>query len=77
MTALFPFVKANGDGAVKKGQWKLDSHGRVFCCCPGCGQIARLNHDITSDGMLSPSLECPTEGCHFHRFAKLLDWNPV
>ncbi len=77
MTALFPFVKSEDSSPIKKGGWKRCSNGWVFVCCPGCGQVARINHDIDNDGKVTPSLDCPTETCHFHRFAMLLDWEPV
>lgn len=76
MTALFPFMKAEDFGPIKKGRWKRDSHNRIFCCCPGCGRVVKLDHEVDDDGKVTPSLDCPTEVCHFHRFAMLLDWEP-
>lgn len=41
--------------------------------CPGCGQKYYLDHEIASDGTVTPSVECPTPGC-FHDHVRLDGW---
>lgn len=38
--------------------------------------MAILDHDIEADGRVKPSVVCPFEGCGFHEFVTLLDWEP-
>ena len=41
------------------------------------GHIARLgDHKIDKDGVVTPSLECPTGLCGWHEHARLVDWRP-
>jgi hypothetical protein len=43
--------------------------------CPECNQISDLDdHNIDSDGVVTPSLICPREHCDFHEMVRLLDW---
>lgn len=78
MTALFPFLKAVDDSPLGKGRWRCNSDGHIFYCCPGCGRIIKMiNYNVDDDGKVLPSLECPTEACHFHRFVMLLGWEPI
>lgn len=44
----------------------------VFVTCPGCGVEARLDHEVSADGKVSPSLDC--EACEFHDYAILEEW---
>lgn len=40
------------------------------------GHIGSLDdHEIASDGTVSPSVVCQREGCNFHEFIKLEGWN--
>jgi hypothetical protein len=72
----------------KPGTWKglmvpIDEIGKRYrksasMTCPECGQISSLSgHDIADDGIVSPSVVCPYELCHFHEFIKLEGWDPV
>ena len=59
------------------GQWRLWNHDDtdyVFVKCPGCGQEYRLDHDISVQGVVSPSLECPGDECTFHDTVILAGW---
>lgn len=58
---------------LEKGEWRK-FQDKAVCCCPGCGNAARLNHDIDADGNVNPSLDCPTETCSFHRMVRLEGW---
>ncbi len=58
-------------------QWRTwDNSGTVyvFVKCPGCGEQYRLDHDISEDGVVSPSVECPGEDCAFHDTIVLACW---
>lgn len=49
---------------------------QVYMICPGCGEEYRLDHDISAEGVVSPSLECPSQNdCGFHDTVVLLGWN--
>ncbi len=57
--------------------WMPHSEGlssRVCIKCPKCGRIGMLDHDVADDGTVSPSLDCPSEGCAFHEHVKLRGW---
>lgn len=44
--------------------------------CPNCGQAASLiDHDIASDGTVSPSVVCPMAECGFHDMVQLIGWS--
>jgi hypothetical protein len=52
-----------------KGCWeKVEGFG-VRVHCPGCGSGYFLDHDVKSDGTVTPSLDCPS--CEFHEFVRL------
>ena len=64
------------------GTWKgvrLSSGKRgASFTCPNCRQTASLiDHEISDNGDVNPSVVCPDNICGFHRYIKLLDWNPV
>ena len=44
--------------------------------CPLCGTEGDLSdHDIDADGLVKPSVVCPTAGCGFHDHVHLLRWD--
>lgn len=47
----------------------------IFVVCPGCGSEYRLEHDISADGVVHPSVECPDGDCDFHDTVILVGWN--
>ena len=47
----------------------------VRIVCPTCGGISRLDHDIADNGCVTPSVVCANEGCSFHRWICLVDWD--
>jgi len=63
------------------GQWrglKADGVRTAGLSCPDCGQVASLSHHkIDQDGIVTPSVVCPTEGCKFHEWIKLDGWSGV
>ncbi len=61
----------------KPGSWWLALRGRIFVRCPECRSTARLDHGISDQGEVHPSLDCDTKVCSFHRFVILEGWEPV
>ena len=61
-----------------KGQWRriiLDGKPNAEICCPECGYVALLDHEIDDQGRVTPSVECPMVArgaCTFHRSGLLL-----
>lgn len=45
----------------------------VLLSCPK-GHLATLQHEIASDGTVTPSVGCPIDGCGWHVFVKLEGW---
>jgi uncharacterized Zn finger protein len=45
----------------------------VWVKCPGCGEEFRLDHEVSAEGIVSPSLDCPV--CPHHAYVQLGDWN--
>lgn len=62
----------------KGGEWKpLRSEGTHTASvrCPECDELATLiDHTIAPNGMISPSLQCPTKDCTWHVNARLAGW---
>lgn len=54
-------------------EWKKVGKS-VLVQCPGCRKQYRLDHDIDAQGVVTPSLECPDDGCRFHDFVILVGW---
>lgn len=46
------------------------SNKNVWMVCAN-GHPAILDHDITTDGEVSPSVVCPENGCSFHEWVVL------
>ncbi len=60
---------------VKKWQRRRRDDGFVIkVWWPECGIDYALDHEIDSSGMVTPSVECPTEGCDFHHMIRLVGW---
>ena len=65
------------DPGVWKGVRRVDGTRSASISCPKCGQPASLSdHTIADDGTVPPSLVCPYDGCEFHDYVTLKDWNP-
>lgn len=43
--------------------------------CPRGHGLVLTNHSIDSTGLVQPSVICMTEGCDFHEYVHLKDWN--
>lgn len=63
---------AKGHG---RGTWRPVRGGfSARLTCPSCGLDAELDHTIAKDGAVTPSVQCPAEGCSFHEHVRLLGW---
>jgi protein-tyrosine phosphatase len=68
---------------IPKGHWALvtektfELQNGVMLCCPECGLVAGLPHEIDWQGNVTPSIVCPyTPPCTMHLApVKLLGWN--
>jgi hypothetical protein len=71
-------ILEHGGIHVRKGAWTLwNLHGGkplFVISCPLCGFVARLDHEVAADGLVSPSVQCPLTGCDFHDTVKLKDY---
>lgn len=45
----------------------------VMLRCPS-GHVGRLDHEIATDGTVSPSVMCMNPGCDFHDYVTLDEW---
>lgn len=71
-------VDCKRDPELQPGTWNLWSTGkrRVLFACPLCGDVGLLNHEISDEGIVTPSVQCPSLNCTFHDMIKLLGWVP-
>ena len=75
---MITIKKAGADGiSPKPGTWnrfKVPGGHSILMCCPN-GHIGSLDdHDIATDGEVSPSVQCPDESCDFHDMVRLESW---
>jgi hypothetical protein len=60
------------------GRWKgaiSDGKRTALIACPTCGEVASISqHEIDTDGKVTPSVVCPFDGCDFHAYVKLVGW---
>ena len=50
---------------------------KAIISCPLCGRASFLGHEIRADGTVHPSVvHAPEDGCEFHEFVTLEDWEP-
>jgi hypothetical protein len=69
---------------VPKGEWKgeglrwilaiEDDKKLAVLICPN-GHWGLLQHEISEDGIVLPSVVCPEKDCPFHEFVRLLEWS--
>ena len=67
------------DLSLNPGTWRgiERSEGKERSAIVRCsnGHIGRLwDHEIASDGVVTPSLVCPEDECDFHEWVKLVGW---
>jgi hypothetical protein len=59
------------------GTWWSSGGKWVSLACHECGLQALLNHTVSDNGDVNPSLVCPYEPCTMHVFGTLKDWTPL
>ena len=58
-----------------KGVRKESGERSAILTCPDCGLVASLtDHGIAPDGVVTPSVICPQDGCAFHEWIRLDGW---
>lgn len=57
-------------GAQPAGTWRRSGDNVVVKC--RCGMLAQLQHSISDDGLVSPSVQCPA--CSYHAWVQLREW---
>ena len=60
--------------ALWKTIWRGTGAQTAMVRCPKCGLDCSLKHEISDDGVVTPSLGCPYKGCNFHEWVTLEDW---
>ena len=77
---LYPLLRSateRGTG-MNPGEYEQSSAANAFVCCPDCGNVASLSqHTVDPDGSVHPSLVCPHDGCKFHEWVILDEWQAV
>ncbi len=72
-------IPGSGKGMPKgtyKNRWLAHRKMTADICCPDCGTVGSLDgHAIDRDGLVSPSVVCPKDGCEFHKWIQLSHWN--
>lgn len=58
--------------------WQMQSNGDVLVRGQ-CGHVCELEirptaYSVAKDGSVSPSVQCPKDGCAFHETIRLLGW---
>lgn len=57
--------------------WKSSVGEMVTLVCPDCGKGYDLDHDVSASGVVTPSVDCPTDACSFHDSVTLVGWRGV
>lgn len=61
---------------AEPGTWvPLGENNAMVTCRDNREHVATLSgHEIDEDGVVTPSLVCPYDGCKFHEWVKLEGW---
>lgn len=51
--------------------WFRTKQGTLFVTCPNGHTASLIDHSVSSDGEVTPSLVCPEDSCDFHEFVRL------
>ena len=73
---MIELKRHTGDpGALERGSWAStnDNRYKAVVMCPN-GHISGVTHEVSRDGIVTPSLVCPIRHCQFHEFVRLKDW---
>jgi hypothetical protein len=55
--------------------WWPDGSSAI-AVCPNGHAAALADHEIRYDGVVTPSVGCPEDGCGFHDYVELDGWDP-
>jgi hypothetical protein len=71
-------IRPGQGGQISRGEWRLlKARGKLSAMvrCPKCGlEASLLDHEIAADGTVTPSMQCPKDGCDFHETVLLEGW---
>lgn len=56
--------------------WLTDGRLTATVICNNYHLGTLEDHAIAADGTVTPSLECPDDGCAFHENVQLVGWDP-
>ncbi len=79
MTTRVQISKRTGDRSQPGPWWWPLTDGSQKSAsvkCPECGLVCVLDHSISDDGTVAPSLVCPEPECSWHVFVQLVGWSP-
>ncbi len=54
--------------------WMRQKNGEIWVSCANGHWNWLSDHDIARDGTVTPSADCPRDGCDFHDSLKLGGW---
>jgi len=54
--------------------WLRCPNGHIGCISEHNTGEDEYGHDINEDGIVTPSIVCPHEGCNFHEMIQLDQW---
>ena len=71
--------RASDRGPMIPLEWRTVRHlglapEQEVMCSEGHVAFLDRDHAIAEDGTVTPSLDCPEDGCAFHEFVKLEGW---
>ena len=69
-------VPHGNSGVLDQLRWYM-SDRRLILVCPNGHHSFLADHQIASNGIVSPSCVCPWDGCGFHEYVTLVDWTPL
>lgn len=71
---ILDIIKEAKAGTIQKPAWYFMGQGRVILVCQ-CGETMMLNHEISEDGTVSPSIWHDVPECGWHIYGKLNDYD--
>lgn len=77
-TKPFDFQPVLAGLLLRPGEYRRilsDGKPSARACCPVCGWVATLDHEIDAQGNVTPSVQCANPQCKFHAEpVRLLQW---
>jgi len=76
-----PKRRTTAEGRKAPGPWWHPlQNGDVLSAtirCPDCQTVVTVtSHSIDAQGVVTPSVVCPMDGCSWHVWVKLAGWQP-